>query len=272
MAHELSFTNGIANVLSVRETPWHREGVVLTDAPSLAEALRIAGLDYPVEKRPTFRAIETGIPNLVEYKQNDDAWITYRPDTGAELGAVGRVYTPIQNYDAFRALEPMLDAGVLTIETAGVLRGGADAWIQCKFNVDRLGPIAQAEFARLGVVPMPLITTNHSGRRYATVSLVAERVVCANTLGMAEIEMDGCPTRKIEVRHTGDAPSKIIDAAKQLFGAFIANFEIMGKQYADLRARVIGEEVFRELVVDAIALIPARTLASTRRPSWPKWS
>lgn len=85
MAHELSFTNGQANVLSVRQTPWHKEGVVLDNPPTLAEALRMAGLDYKVEKRPTFRAIETGIAGLVEYKQNADAWITFRPDTGASL-------------------------------------------------------------------------------------------------------------------------------------------------------------------------------------------
>jgi phage/plasmid-like protein (TIGR03299 family) len=256
MAHELSFTNGTANVLSVRETPWHREGIVLRNAPSFAEALRIAGLDYKVEKRPTFREISTGVSGLVEYKQNDDAWITYRPDTSAELGMVGRAYAPIQNYDAFRALEPMLDSGALTIETAGVLRDGADAWIQCKFNVEKLGPAARAEFERDGVIPMALITTNHTGRRNTTVSLVTQRVVCANTLGMAEELMDGRPTRKIEIRHTGDAASKVVEAARDLFGACFAKFNVMAEQYAALRARVIGEEVFRELVVDAIAKDP----------------
>jgi phage/plasmid-like protein (TIGR03299 family) len=256
MAHELSFTNGRANVLSVRETPWHKEGVVLKDAPTLADALRLAGLDYKVEKRPTFRAIETGIAGLVEYKQNDDAWITFRPDTGAELGAVGSIYTPIQNYDAYRALEPMLDNGVLTIETAGVLRDGADAWIQCKFNVEKLTDAARAEFERDEVIPMALITTNHTGRRNATISLVTTRVVCANTLGMAEQQMDGRPVRKIEIRHTGDAPAKIVEAARDLFGRCIENFNVMAQQYDALRARVIGEDVFRELVIDTIAKDP----------------
>jgi hypothetical protein len=162
MAHELNYTNGVANVLSVRETPWHQEGVVVDNAPTLADALRVAGLDYKVEKRPTFRAIETETPGRVEYKQNEDAWITFRPDTGAELGAVGSIYTPIQNYDAFRALEPMLDTGALTIETAGVLRAGADAWIQCKFTLDKLSDTARAEFTEDGVIAMALITTNHS--------------------------------------------------------------------------------------------------------------
>ena len=51
MAHELAFENGAAQMFSVRQTPWHREGHVLTAAPTYEEAIRLAGLDYPVEKR-----------------------------------------------------------------------------------------------------------------------------------------------------------------------------------------------------------------------------
>jgi hypothetical protein len=90
------------------------------------------------------------------------------------------------------------------------------------------------------------------------VSLVSERVVCANTLGIAEQQMDGRPTRKIEIRHTGDAPAKIGEAARELFGACVENFEIITQHYGALRRFTLSEEAYRELVVDAIARDPRR--------------
>jgi len=43
MAHELDRqADGTGTMFSVRETPWHREGVLLAGAPSLDEALRLA--------------------------------------------------------------------------------------------------------------------------------------------------------------------------------------------------------------------------------------
>ena len=44
MVHELDRLRDGA-VFSVRDTPWHREGAVLADAPSLQEALRLGGFD-----------------------------------------------------------------------------------------------------------------------------------------------------------------------------------------------------------------------------------
>lgn len=119
MAHELSFTNGKADFFSVVETAWHREGTVLDKAPTLEEALALANMNYTVEKRPlTIQGNGGGATS-------EKAFVTWNADKNCELGSVGPAYTVVQTRDAMAAtLGPLLDAGVLKIETGGVLRNG----------------------------------------------------------------------------------------------------------------------------------------------------
>lgn len=55
MPGDLDFgSDGRASMLSVRESPWHREGMLLEDTPGFEEALELARLDYEVVKVPTY--------------------------------------------------------------------------------------------------------------------------------------------------------------------------------------------------------------------------
>ena len=51
MSAELEIRNGTASMFSVRVTPWHREGHILTAAPSFDDAMALGRLDYT--KSPT---------------------------------------------------------------------------------------------------------------------------------------------------------------------------------------------------------------------------
>lgn len=271
MSHELSYTNttdangvttSTADMFSVRETPWHREGVVLTNAPTLEEALKIANMDYDVEKREVsyVRADGTRVDSKMAY-------VTVRTDRDAELGSVGPQYTVVQNRDAFGAtLGPLLDAGVLTIETGGVLRNGADAWLLCKFDLSKFGPIAQEIFGT-EVVPYALVKVNHSGRRNNEIVLTFIRVVCANTLGFVETEIDGGhegkTTKAIGVRHTESAQSKMVEAAETLFAELVARVETVATQYKLLKETKLTASQFRACVV-----VPALGVHPTRRRGW----
>jgi len=261
MAHELAFTDGVADFFEVGATrsAWHREGVHLTEAPSLADAVRIARLDYPVVKQPTYIVAQSSTApdgdEVITYTPSAKAFITRRMDTGAELGSVGPDYQPLQNLDAFRALEPLLDAGVLRLETGGVLRRGADAWLLARFDLARFGPVVREVFAD-EVVPYALVANNHTGRRNATVALTPIRVVCANTLGAAEAEQDAGLARALTVRHTGDVEARIVEAARTLFAGIVERYETVAALYRRLKARQLDEALFRTLVVDVVAPDP----------------
>jgi phage/plasmid-like protein (TIGR03299 family) len=266
MAHELAFdATGTARMFSVRETPWHREGHVLSDAPTFDDALALAGHNFEVEVRPAFRRIEVagvaGVPGIVDYVASDNARITVRTDTGAELGAVGTGYHAIQNRDAFAVLTPLLDAGVATLETGGTLRGGADVWLQAKFDLAKFGPIAQRVLGD-EVEPFALIANNHNGRRGCLLSLTPIRVVCANTLGMSEnmsgagnaAEHDG--GKAIIVRHTENHGERLVTAAEKLFHSVVARYETIARHYEAMKARYLTNAEFAAAVLDVIAPDP----------------
>lgn len=94
MAHELDFSKGRAAIFTVRKPAWHEEGIVLPDAPTVEQAIVAAGLDFEVQKRPTYREV-TQPDGTTAMEPNRAAYVTVRTDTGAELGAVGPQYRPL---------------------------------------------------------------------------------------------------------------------------------------------------------------------------------
>lgn len=265
---EINAETGIANVFSVRETMWHRDGHVLTEAPDRATARRLAGHDFEVEVRPTYRQIIVGEMNgqpIHDFVESQNAKVTVRTDTNAELGAVGNQYTPLQNDEAFSVLDPLLDAGVAALETGGTLRGGADVWLQVKFDLEKFGQHARTVFGS-EVIPFGLIANNHSGRRGCLMSLTPIRVVCANTLGAAETnsgaKMDAgddamsAGGRAIVIRHTPSVASKAVVAAEQLFQSIVERYEVIALQYKRLKETRLTEAEFRAAVLDLIAPDP----------------
>lgn len=249
MSHELEIRDGRASMFTVNQTAWHREGVLLTQAPSFADALALGRLDYTVEKRPTYRIVT--VDGAQQSVRNGMAFVTVRTDTEEELGSVGRDYVPMQNTDAFRILEPLIDSGIATLETGGVLRNGADAWLLVKWDLDRFGPVVREIFAD-ELVPFGLLANNHAGRRGILLQNTSIRVVCANTLGFAE----GSTERRVMVRHSAEAKSQLVAAAEALWGGIIERYEVLATQYRTLKTRVLEEEEFTRAVEDVIAPDP----------------
>ena len=261
MSHELDTrADGTGAVFSVRQTPWHREGTVLRDAPSFEEAIRVGGLDFEVDVRQLFVRSEV-VPDLpvFTYDPAGNAAATVRTDRGTVLGIVTERYQPLQNRDAFGVLEPLLDAGLASLETGGALREGRDVWMLVRFNVD--SPIVQEVFAD-EVIPYGLISNNHSGQRKVVVQETPVRVVCANTLGLALADR----SRALGVRHTASVEARTVEAARQLWSGLIERYETAARQYQALKARHIDAALFRRLVLDVAAPVPSALAGGNLTP------
>jgi phage/plasmid-like protein (TIGR03299 family) len=249
MAHELDTNKatGRKAMFSVGATPWHGEGTILTEAPTFADAMHLAGCDYDVELRELF--VKAADADL--YEPTGVGRAVVRMDRGTVLGVVKERYTPLANRDAFGVLEPLLDKGVATLETGGTLRGGRDAWLMARFNID--DPVVREVFAD-EVIPFALITNNHAGESRCLVMETPIRVVCANTLGAAVSRMDA--TSAVAVAHVGDARTKVVEAAERMFVGLIDRYKSIAESYALMKSTRLTVDAFVRTVLDVASPLP----------------
>ena len=258
MAHELDYSlkTGSANMFSVKDTPWHREGHVLTNAPTFDDAMILAELDYEVATKPIYTERLDGSGAFDKAIAGRAIIRTDRPNEEIDrvLAVVSDKYVPVQNRTAFSPLIPLLDKGVAHLETGGVLRGGRDAWLMARFDI--VDPVVQEVLGGLGVIPFALISNNHSGEAKVLVMQTPIRVVCANTLGMATSGAGRADV--VAVPHRGDASIKVIEAAERLFGGIVERYQTIASQYKVMKETILTVEQFTKSVLDVASPYPEK--------------
>ena len=213
MPHELATTNGGTAMMYAGETPWHSLGTKLEAPATAAEAITAAGLDYLVQLEPLTTA--DGIP-VPQRKA------VVRTDTNEVLGVVGNSYQPVQNHQCFGFLDAVVADEQLRYHTAGALGKGERVWMLAQLpgqiRVKNSDDVTE-QFL--------LLSNSHDGSSALRVYFTPIRVVCANTLGMAERRSRG---QGISIIHKGDLAAKIGEAQDSL--GFAKRF------YDDLEARI----------------------------------
>ena len=260
MADRLDYkANGTAAMFSVKETPWHAKGEVLAAAPTFEEAMELGGLNFEVETTPMRTLVpvnESG--DTIEIDVPNHRAVV-RMDRKSVLGVVGPSYSVLQNREAFRVLEPLVDSGLASLETGGTLRAGRDVWMQTIWNIS--DPFVR-EILGTEVKPYVLISNNHSGDRQVDLRETPQRVVCANTLGFALADK---LTRAIKVPHRANVKTRVVEAATELFATVTARYVKIAEQYAALKQTTLDEEMFSLLVLDVIAPRPDATKVAERK-------
>ena len=93
-------------------------------------------------------------------------------------------------------MKPLVDQGVLRLETGGVLRDGADAWLLGQWDLSKFGDVANEVFGAEGILPYATVMANHSGRRGILLGSTSIRICCSNTLGAAQWRWASADGRK----------------------------------------------------------------------------
>ena len=244
MAHELCSVNGRVAMMYHGEVPWHGLGSRL-DAPATArEAIAAAGLDYDVALADLITSSGAQIPGRKA---------VIRTDTNDVLGVVGNSYVPIQNRQCFSFLDAVVADGGLRYHTAGALRKGDRIWLLAKLP----GQIRVRSSEDVSEKYL-LLSNSHDGSSVLRVHYTAIRVVCANTLAMADREGRG---EGIMIRHQGDLASKVQEAQAVLgltvrfFDDLEGQFDQMARHYPNY-AQVSA--YFKALYPDPEEANPAR--------------
>lgn len=229
----------VQTMFSVGSIPWHGLGHVLDTAPSCADALVLAGLNWRVGLRPMSSAVSDGAPAVAV----PGARAVWRMDSGQILGTVGEDFAPLQNEDAFRFFEPLVSEGLISLETAGALREGRRVWIMARVAGD------PAEIAAGDIVdPYLLMCHGHDGSLALRVGFNPVRVVCANTLGLALESGEGMFT----LRHTSGLDDGLT-RARAVIASQIAVFRDTAEGYRLLAARRCSDADFEAYILRVLA-------------------
>ena len=188
----------VETMFYTREKPWHGLGTMVMEAPTSADALALAGLDWNVIQKPV--VTEDGIP-IPGFKAN------LRDTDEKVLGIVTDRYKVVQNIDAFSFTDELLGEGV-TYETAGSLQEGRRTWLLAKLPQRYI--ISGDE-----ITPYLVFMNSHDGTGAIKAAMTPIRVVCQNTLNLAL----STAKRYWSTNHTGDIRGKMEDARYTLLYA-----------------------------------------------------
>lgn len=92
------------------------------------------------------------------------------------LGVVGKDYHPVQNVDAFRWFDFLLESGQSTLEAGGSLREGQRVWVLAKM-AGAAGEVVRGD----RIDSYLLLSNSHSGDMGVWLVFTPIRVVCMNT-------------------------------------------------------------------------------------------
>lgn len=201
-----------------KERAWHRLGQVFDRPMTVKEALEASHADYEVKMFPLVALTPDLADHLSDnnysmmYFQDEvldaivpNKKVTVRMDTMKPLGVVGDGYGIVQNLDAFTFIDTLCTGQVgdhvPVIECAGVLGRGERVFITAKFPDDIILDNKGDDKVEMYMV----FTTSHDGTGAVKCICCPTRVVCANTLRIAEGHNFGC----LSLRHSSNVMQRL---------------------------------------------------------------
>jgi phage/plasmid-like protein (TIGR03299 family) len=174
----------VESMFSVRQMPWHREGIIVADYPGdWDQARKLAGLDWDPITTEVYALTDLNANGTPRYEPINGWKCIARSDDGAVLSLNRDTYTVISHGEMGEIVEAVLAQPNVQWETAGVLDGGRAVW--CLALLDE--PISLPGDAS-PTLPYLAITNRHDGTGSCALRATAVRIVCANTFRAAELE------------------------------------------------------------------------------------
>jgi phage/plasmid-like protein (TIGR03299 family) len=208
MAHELEVVNGKAQMAYAGELPWHGLGVKIPDNLTPEEIMKVAGLDWEVNKQDVFYLDSDG-----QYQRAPKKQALVRSSDGKYLDVVSDNWNPVQNKDAFEFFDEYVTSGGMQMHTAGSLRDGKIIWALAKVNdsFDLFGGKDQVD-------SYLLLSNPHQFGRGVDVRFTPIRVVCNNTLTLS---LNGKTNLGISLNHSAEftadrAKAALAEASQKL--------------------------------------------------------
>jgi len=244
-------------MFSVRQMPWHQEGIILGDYPGTwAEARVLAGLDWEPVTTEVYTITSVDCDGTPHYEPIDGWKSIARSDTGTVLSINKDSYTVISHGEMGEIVEAVLAQPNVKWETAGVLDEGRSVW--CLALLDEPVELPGDQSPTL---PYLAITNRHDGTAACALRATAVRIVCANTFRAAELEGERTGAT-FSFIHKSNWRDRIEEARQAVSGA---RREM--RRYHELAAELLAIPVTRtqrELFVTEFIPMPPAGLVTDR--------
>jgi phage/plasmid-like protein (TIGR03299 family) len=167
-------------------------------------------------------------------------------------------YEPLQNIEAFRFFDPIVDLKTATFETAGALGAGERVWVLAKMP-EMIHVVRDDDCEKY-----LLLSNTHSGQGSVIVKFTAIRVVCQNTLLWA-ID-DG--QQAFRVRHSRRMSDRLTELS-DLIAAVNAAYAEAAKAFKRLaEVHVKDEAMLDDYLAAVFPRTPAQEKNKTTPPKW----
>jgi phage/plasmid-like protein (TIGR03299 family) len=235
MAHNIMKIGGRAAMAYDTLTPWHGLGTKVGEGAGVDAALDAALLRYTVAKHPVYLADGTVVPDF-------QAIMRQFPGTPDQLlSVVGKGYETVQNERVADVLRPMVDMGC-TMAAAGALGNGERAWMLAKMPGDGIDVLGVDK-----VRGYFLLHWSHDGNSGVTGQFTGIRVVCQNTLAMAEAAGRGRKGNTFTIRHTISADSRVSQAAT-IMAQLLDTLQKTGETFNQMAGRALGPDAVQAYI------------------------
>lgn len=216
--------------------PWHGLGIVLNDCPNSNEAIKFANLDWTVRQEPLYMKDGTEVENM---------FANVRSDTNGVLGCVKNRYSIIQNKEAFNFVDNIISntQGIeCKYETAGSLFNGKRVFMLVRLpDVNLVGDEVENYL---------FVSNSHDGSIGLMAGITNVRVVCNNTLQMAERGA----SRIWKIRHTKSLKDKQVEAEYAL-GLSLNYIDRIKEDSEKMAAEKVSEERFFQRIFQRVGFI-----------------
>lgn len=232
MAHliETNTNTGKSEIAFIGNVPWHGLGQALSPNAPIEVWKTEAGLDWQAEvARAMFIPELGGVAHPVPGRN-----VVYRSDTQAPLGVVTdryRIHQPGEILDFFNTL---VQSAGFSLEVAGAISGGKRIWALA--NVNREACVLGDDAVR-GYL---LLSTSFDGSTATVGQFTSVRVVCNNTLSMADRET--APSR-VSITHGARFDASLM---RDKLGLVVGGFDGMMDNYRKLARQGVSTAFVKE--------------------------
>lgn len=235
MAHliETNTQTGKAEIAFVGQVPWHGLGQELSPNAPIEVWKQEAGLNWQAEVSPVVFKPTIDTEYVVAGRN-----VIYRNDTMAPLGVVTdryRIHQPGEILDFFNTL---VQSAGFNLEVAGAISGGKRIWALA--NVNREACVLGDDAVR-GYL---LLSTSFDGSTATIGQFTSVRVVCNNTLSMADRE--SAPSR-VSITHGARFDASLM---RDKLGLVVGGFDGMMDNYRKLARQGVSTEFVKEYLTN----------------------